>query len=172
MKLEKFKYPDYIDFNNKIGSLLIEWSKTKEDFRVGGSERHRYFNPEYTWHSVDNLYEYEQFFPLRDFILDNVPDGLEFETMWAILSKTGSKGLRHRHKGTHSYCYYVSNGHKNDEKITGEMVMEKSYTMAVDKIIEPQDGLLLTFPASAYHHILEYLGDKTRIIIAGNLKMK
>ena len=157
----KFEYPDYIDFNNKIGSLLIEWSKTKEDFRVGGSERHRFFNLEYTWHSVDNLYEYEQFFPLRDFILDNVKDGLEFETMWAILAKTGSKGLRHSHKGNLSYGYYVSNGHNDDEEVTGKMLFETSNG---NEIVEPQDGFLYVFPATTKHTIYEYLGENTNRI--------
>ena len=111
INIKKFQYLNYIDFNNIIGPLLIEWSKTKEDFRVGGSERHRFFNPEYTWHSVDNLFEYEQFFPLRDFILEKISSSIRFETMWAIIAKKHSKGKRHSHKGTRSYCYYVSNGH-------------------------------------------------------------
>jgi hypothetical protein len=169
MKLKKFKYPDYVNFNNKIGSLLIEWSKTKKDFRVGGPKRHRFFDPECTWHSVDNLFDFKEFLPLCDFILDNVPDGLEFETMWAILAKTGSKGLRHSHKGNLSYCYYISNGHNDDEEVTGKVSIETSNG---DEVVEPQDGLLLTFSARAYHTIHEYLGDKTRIVIAGNLKMK
>ena len=56
INIKKFQYPDYIDFNNKIGPLLIEWSKTKEDSRIGGSERHIFFNLEHTWHSVCLLY--------------------------------------------------------------------------------------------------------------------
>jgi len=169
MKLEKFKYTDYVNFNNKIGPLLIEWSQTKEDFRVGGPERHRFFDPECTWHSVDNLFDYDEFLPLCDFILDNVKDGLEFETMWAILAKKGSKGLRHSHKGDHSYSYYVSNGHNDGEEVTGKMLLETSNG---DEVVEPQDGFLFTFPATTKHTVYEYLGDKTRIVIAGNLKMK
>ena len=33
MKIEKFQYPDYVNFNEKIFPVLLEWSKTKEDFR-------------------------------------------------------------------------------------------------------------------------------------------
>ena len=161
----KFEYPDYIDFNNKIGSLLIEWSKTKEDFRVGGSERHIFFDIQHTWHSVDNLFEYEQFFPLRDFILEKVSSSTRFESMWAIIAKKHSKGIRHSHKGTHSYCYYVSNGH-NDEKITGKMLLETPNEI---EVIEPQDGFLFIFPATIKHTIYEYLGENLRIVIAGNL---
>ena len=163
--IKKFKYPDYIDFNNKIGSLLIEWSKTKEDFRVGGSKRHIFFNLEHTWHSVDNLYEYEQFFPLRDFILEKMPSTIRFETMWAIISKKHSKGKRHSHTGTYSFCYYVNNGH-NDEEITGKILLE---TQDGNVVIEPQDGFLYVFPATIKHTVYEYLGESSRIVIAGNL---
>ena len=166
INIKKFQYPDYIDFNNKIGPLLIEWSKTKEDSRIGGSERHIFFNLEHTWHSVDNLYEYEQFFPLRDFILEKMPSTIRFETMWAIIAKKHSKGKRHSHKGPRSYCYYVSNGHNDDEEITGKMLLETSNE---NEVIEPQDGLLLTFPATIKHTVYEYLGENSRIVIAGNL---
>ena len=44
INIKKFQYLNYIDFNNIIGPLLIEWSKTKEDSRIGGSERHIFFN--------------------------------------------------------------------------------------------------------------------------------
>ena len=164
--IKKFKYPDYIDFNNKIRPLLIKWSKTKEDFRVGGTERHRFFDLEYTWHSVDNLFEYEQFFPLRDFILEKMPSSTRFETMWAIIAKKHSKGKRHQHKGTHSYCYYVSNGHNDDEEVTGKMLLE---TPDGNEIVEPQDGFLFTFPATIKHTVYEYLGENSRIVISGNL---
>ena len=165
--VKKSQYSDYVNFNNKVGPLLIEWSKTKEDSRIGGSERHIFFNLEHTWHSVDNLYEYEQFFPLRDFILEKVPSTIRFETMWAIVSKKNSKGKRHSHRGTYSYSYYVSNGHNDNEEITGKMLFE---TPDGNEVVEPQDGLLITFPADMQHTMYEYLGKGNRIVIAGNLK--
>ena len=64
---------------------------------------------------------------------------------------------------------YVSNGHNDNEEITGKMLFE---TPDGNEVVEPQDGLLLTFSARAHHTIHEYLGDKTRIVISGDLKLK
>ena len=86
--------------------------------------------------------------------------------MWAIIAKKHSKGIRHSHKGTHSYCYYVSNGHTNDEEITGKMLLETSNG---NEVVEPQDGFLFIFPATIKHTVYEYLGESSRIVIAGNL---
>ena len=165
MKIKEFQYPDYIDFNNSINPLLIEWSKTKEDFRVTLGN-YEFLDPKYTWHSVNNLYEYEQFFPLRDFIFEKIPSPVRFESMWSVVAKKGYVGKKHRHKGTHSYCYYVDNGHNGGEEISGKMILETSNG---NEVIEPQDGLLVIFSATKRHNILEYLGESYRIVIAGNL---
>ena len=181
MKIEKFQYPDYVNFNKKIFPVFLEWSKTKEDFRENNEyhrdrydqrvkERITYFDMNKSWHSEDNLQDNELLKPLKDFILETTKKTFnkkfKFLTMWTIITRKYSKGEPHSHRGSYSGIYYVNNGCFDDDNITGCINFEMKDGV---KKVKPRDGDLLFFPSDTVHYVDEYLGDGNRVVISFNL---
>lgn len=167
---EECYHPNYVEINNKLQPLLIEWAKTLEDRRLHGNHV-TFFQRESSWHSPNNLHELEPFHELRDFIEGLVNQTLNTQfrifSMWSIIGKKSLEGKRHRHLGMVSGVYYIDNGHVEEEKITGQI---NFYMPDEIKKIEPQRGKLLLFSANLKHSVDAYLGTKHRIVVAFNLQ--
>ena len=87
---------------------------------------------------------------------------------WFNIYHSGSALKRHNHYLTgrwaeqqFSLVYYVSRG---DDNGTGQL---RLYNPDVE--IHPKDGMLVMFPGTADHEVLEYRGESDRIIISCNL---
>lgn len=175
----KLKHPGHVDLNNSLYPLLLEWSKTKEDYRLKQKnsldhsewlDRHQYFPIEHSWHSDDDLYQYEIFYPLCYFVTGLMRGILnqefKFSSMWAKVAEKNSYGKRHSHRGIISGVYYVNNGFDDGDEITGKI---NFYTSSGVKSFEPQDGDIIIFPAQTHHAVDPYLGTNPRINISWNM---
>lgn len=88
---------------------------------------------------------------------------------WFHVYRSGSAFKRHNHlmpgkpgELQFAMSYYVSRG---DDNGTGQL---KLYNP--DIVIHPKDGMLVMFPSSVDHEVLEYRGESDRIMIGCNLE--
>ena len=91
---------------------------------------------------------------------------------WFHISRTGSAFGRHNHteidEGSNfenrlSLVFYVDRG---DPDGAGELRMYEP-----DMLIAPETGMILIFPAHVQHEVLQYQGQRDRIIIGCNLEI-
>jgi hypothetical protein len=175
--LEIVEYKDCINFNEKLYPIVVEWSNTKQDYRLYDPEylttRPTSFDMNFSWVSEHNIHELELFYPLRDFILEVVEQRLDkelkFHSMWLIIGTKGYWGKTHYHRGYIVGMYYISNGHDDEEEITGTINHYKSDGKIVT---EPKDGQLYLASSNLSHSINEYTGDKHRVCVGFNLEPK
>ena len=91
---------------------------------------------------------------------------------WFHIARSGSAFGRHRHAvpeaGANqgfkfSLVYYVDRGDPNG---TGQFRL-----LEPDLTLSPESGMILVFPAYVEHEVLEYRGERDRIIIGANFQL-
>jgi hypothetical protein len=88
---------------------------------------------------------------------------------WLHVCRSGSALGPHNHlvpdrpgELQFTMSYYVSRG---DDNGTGQLRLSRP-----DMLIHPKDGMLILFPSSVDHEVLEYRGQSDRIVIGCNLE--
>lgn len=112
---------------------------------------------------------------------------------WANVNEKGHANASHEHtrnKNQWSGVYYVETGEEGSHQISGETVFEDRFYFSGENVftqrvpsqcingnpkvrehkITPQSGKMLLFPGTLTHRVEPYLGNKTRITIAFNMK--
>jgi hypothetical protein len=87
--------------------------------------------------------------------------------VWFNIYHSGSALKRHNHymngrwvEQQFGLVYYVSRG---DDNGSGQLRLYNP-----DLVIHPQDGMLVMFPGTADHEVLEYRGESDRVVISAN----
>ena len=88
---------------------------------------------------------------------------------WYHIYRSGSAFKRHRHLNdnvpalrTFAFSYYLSRG---DDNGSGQLRL-----FDPEIIINPEPGMMVLFPGSTHHEVLEYTGKTDRIMIGGNVE--
>jgi hypothetical protein len=91
---------------------------------------------------------------------------LRIFNMWAIVSRRGMQGAKHRHNGRFSSAYYVDAGDSGEAG--GEFLHCSDDGRVIERIM-PRSGMLMLFPSSLLHCVTAYQSDRPRIVISANL---
>jgi uncharacterized protein (TIGR02466 family) len=188
------------NLNQQLTAVILEKKKIEEGIKIsnlGGWHSKQDF---FTWDApcIQELREMiliaikEMLAKVEGELPESYFKNWEIEA-WANVNEKGHANASHEHtrnKNQWSGVYYVETGEDGTNQISGETVFEDRFYFEGENIfinhvpslrvngkpkareykIVPQNGKMVLFPNTLTHRVEPYLGIKTRITIAFNMK--
>jgi hypothetical protein len=170
--IQRLMLPDPSNMRDAVQRLLMHHAANSPGVSTNRAAGRSYFSQKWLSGNRLHLSRVRELEALSDAIrrqadaTDPRAAPLRIINMWAIVSRRGMQGDKHRHNGRISSAYYVDAG---DSGEAGGEFLHCGDDGCVIQRITPQSGMLMLFPSSLLHCVTAYESDRPRIVVSANL---